>query len=61
MLTSDEIQTIAKEIMNGLPVSIKGVDADKFAAELKEDLALAKKNGWIIELPHEIPDLSTKE
>ena len=49
MLTSDEIEKIAVELINAVPPVILGVEADALRIKLTEDIALAKKKGWIID------------
>lgn len=56
MLTSDDIEKITVDMINGKPPRIKGEEADEFRKRLEADLALAKKNGWEIELPFDMGD-----
>lgn len=55
-LTTEETEQITVDVLTGKPPRVQGPEADKLRAALEKDIALAKKKGWIIELPFEIPD-----
>jgi hypothetical protein len=59
MLTSDEVEKIVIDVMTNQSPRVTGKEADDFRIRFATDVALAKKNGWSIELPFEIPDIST--
>ena len=56
-IDSKAVEKILVEMLVGKEPSIKGAEADKVRASLQKDIDLAKKNGWAIEIPFEIPDL----
>ncbi len=58
MLTYEEMEIIIKEMLIGDPVSVTGTDAEQFVMDFQADIDLAKSNGWTIELPFDIQDLS---
>ena len=53
-LTSEQVVRIASDVLNGRPPSIKSKEADAFRKEFAKDVAKARRNGWVIELPSEI-------
>ncbi len=53
MLTSEQMQRILSDEVNGKEPTIHGEEADQFREDLKPDLKLAKEKGWIIEIPGE--------
>jgi len=57
MLTHDEMTTLMRDYLAGRRSSVTGKDADAFLEEFKKDVELAKRKGWTIEIPFEIPDL----
>jgi hypothetical protein len=57
MLTHDEMVKIMKDMMAGRQPVLENEEAKQFAAVFTEDIAIAKKNGWTIEIPSEIPDV----
>ena len=54
MLTYADIEKIAVDMVNEAPPRVKGKEADEFRKKLAKDIALAKRKGWTIEIPHEI-------
>jgi hypothetical protein len=52
-LTSEEITIVARDLILGNKPKITSKEADAFREALKVDIALAKKNGWTLELPFE--------
>jgi len=57
MLTSEEVEIIAIDMLTNSAPRITGADADAFRVLLQADIDLAKKNNWVLELPFEIPDV----
>jgi len=55
MLTTDQIVMITIDTMLRKPQRVIGKEAEEFKASLEKDLEVAKKNGWQIEIPFEIP------
>ena len=55
-LSTDQMATIANEVILGKPVSIKEpkAEVDAFVAGIEKDKAEADANGWILEVPSEI-------
>lgn len=46
------------DLVNGVAEPrVKGKEADDFRKLLQPDIDKAKKNGWTIEIPFEIPDI----
>jgi len=60
MLTSEEVEMIVLDIVRGVPLRVFGTDADEFSEQFAADIRLANENGWTIELPFEIPDVSSE-
>jgi hypothetical protein len=54
MLTADDAARIARDVMEDRPAADEGPEAEEFRAAFRRDLALAEKNGWVIEMPFEI-------
>lgn len=55
MVTGEQAIQIASEMLAGKPVSVEGRDSEEFQRQFRQDMDLAKRNGWTIELPSEIP------
>lgn len=53
-MTTEEINITVKEYMRGQPPTILGEEVDAFRRQLAKDVAKAKANGWVIEIPFEI-------
>jgi hypothetical protein len=49
---------ITVDLVNGAEPRVKGQEADDFRKKLQPEIDEAKKNGWTIEIPFEIPDIS---
>lgn len=58
MLTSEQIEKIVIDFMLGNKPRVTGVEVDQFLEKFAKDVELAQKNGWTLELPFEIPDMS---
>lgn len=52
-LTSEEMETIIVDEMQGKEPRVVGDEADEFRESIKEDIELARANGWEIEIPAE--------
>lgn len=53
MLTTDEMMKIMQEEVNEKEPTIRSPEANDFREDLAKDIAKAKKNGWVIEIPGE--------
>ena len=53
-LTSEQMEQITVDLLNGSPPRVTGKEADEFRAAVQKDIDLAKKNGWVIEIPTEM-------
>ncbi len=53
-LGSDQLNKLAVERLAGKPQSITGREADEFLKSLDKDIKEAKKNGHVLEIPHEL-------
>jgi len=53
MLTTDEMIRITEEEVNEKEPTIHSPEANKFREDLVEDIAKAKRNGWVIDIPAE--------
>jgi hypothetical protein len=60
-LTAEQIVTITIDKVTNSPPRIEGKEADEFRAKLDKDIALCKKNGWVLSLPFEVPDIGAKK
>ena len=56
-LTSEQMQRITKEEILEMEPSIRGPDADEFREQVKRDIAKAAKDGIMLTIPNEWPDL----
>lgn len=54
MLTTEQLESITVDVVNGRPLRVKGKEAERYAMELRKDVLLAKRKGWSIEIPGEI-------
>jgi len=52
-LEYDDLVKITLEMTTGKKSGVVGKDADEFRKKLAVDIALAKKRGWVIEIPAE--------
>jgi hypothetical protein len=52
-LTSDQMNIIAADELNGRKPRITGPEAEAFIESIQKDIELARKNGWQIEIPKE--------
>lgn len=52
-LSSEQMQTIMVDEVIGREPRITGKNADEFRKQLQPDVALAEKNGWVIDIPPE--------
>ncbi|MCX6983554.1 MAG: hypothetical protein NT118_02225 [Lentisphaerae bacterium] len=52
-LTTDDLTSIAMDVLSGKKPSIKSPEADKFCKELEKNIDLAKTKGWVVDIPHE--------
>jgi hypothetical protein len=59
MLTSDQIKTLSIELLLNKPITVHGLEAEEFIVKFKKDMAEAKRKGWILELPFEVPDVKS--
>ena len=59
MLKYEEMEMIVMDMLTGSKVRVVGPDADEFISQFQADIDLAEKNGWNIEIPHDIQDIST--
>ncbi len=57
MLSHDEMIKIAKDMMENREPKLKSEEAREFADMFRQDMELAARKGWIIELPFEISDV----
>ena len=57
MLTSDEVEKIAVDVMLGRPLRVKGTEAEEMAASIKQDFEAAKSKRLTLEIPFEIPSV----
>ena len=57
-LTTEIMSTITKEVVNGMPATLHGEEEDAFRAKITDEVEEAKKEGMIIEIPPEWPDIS---
>ena len=53
VLTTDDVQKITADTLSGREQRITSPEADIFRESLKRDIALAKKKGWVLEIPSE--------
>ena len=56
-LTTDQMQMIMVDAQTGREPRVQGPEADEFREDLKPDIALAKKNGWVLAIPQEWPEV----
>ena len=61
MLTTDQVHIITMDVLQGVEPRINGSEADAFRVALTKDIALAKKNKWVLELPFEIPEFDDRK
>jgi len=54
-LTTEQIQQITTDRMNGKQPRVQCPEADQFRQSLERDIAEAARNGWVIEIPPEFP------
>jgi hypothetical protein len=54
MLTSEQVEKIAVDMINGAPPRVTGREADAFRKRLERDLEFARERGWEVEIPFEI-------
>lgn len=54
MLTTEQMQTIIKEEMNGEEPTDKSDMAQKFRESIQGDIELAKRRKWEVRIPSEI-------
>lgn len=52
-LTTDQMEQIVADEMTGRTPRVTGDAADAFRKQLKADIALARTNGWAVEIPGE--------
>jgi len=52
-LTTEEMQQIVTDTVTGQEQRVSGKEADSFRKELGDDIALAEKNEWVIDIPPE--------
>ena len=52
-LSLEQMKQILEDTMQGRASSIKTSEADAFQKELKIDIDLAKRKGWVIDIPNE--------
>lgn len=57
-MTYEEMEMIIRDLLAGREPSISSPEADDFANRFRADMELAKQNGWDIELPFDIQDIS---
>lgn len=55
-LTSTEIIQILVDELRGDPPTVLGKEADELRIGLKADIAMARENGWEIDIPTEWPE-----
>lgn len=55
-LTSDQINRLTADFMNGRPPRDTGPEADRFLKDLAADVAKIKAQGGEVEIPVEQPD-----
>lgn len=60
MLTSDEINKIAEDLITGRAPRILGEEADKLRQELEKDIMKIREAGYQLELPFEWQDVGEK-
>lgn len=56
-LTTEQMNRIAVEEINGMEPTIRGPDADKFRDGIKRDIEKAKRDGIMLTVPNEWPDV----
>ena len=61
MLTYDKMMYIVKKVLQGLDVHTDDKDAQAFLKAFKDDIKLAEKNGWDIELPFDLEVLGPEK
>jgi hypothetical protein len=54
MLTSEQVEKIAVDLINGAPPRVTGRKADAFRRRLARDLEFARERGWEVEVPFEM-------
>jgi len=54
MLDTDDIEKLMVDEVNGSPHRITGPEAEAFLIEFRKDVASAKKNGHMLDIPSEI-------
>ena len=57
-LTSDQVERLTADAALGRGPSIEGAAAKKFYDRLRREVRKAARDGLVIEVPHEHPDLS---
>ena len=60
-LSSEEMNKIAIEEIQGRQPSISGPEQDQFRATMRRDIASAKQNGYVLDIPPEWPDVGGGE
>ena len=55
MLGTDEMEEILVELMAGKEPTITGPEAHEFREKLKVDIENIKKQGYVVDIPSEIP------
>ena len=53
-LTTDEVEMVAVDFINGAPPRVTGPEADALREALAKDLERAEEEGWEVELPFEV-------
>jgi hypothetical protein len=53
----EKVIQIVKDEIGGLPPSIFGKEADMIRSITRRDMAICERNGWVLDLSHELPDL----
>jgi hypothetical protein len=61
MLTTEQMNKLMADELNGKEQDIKGKDADKFLAGIRKDIAKAKKDGMTLDIPPEWPGFDEEE
>ncbi len=57
MLSNDEMVKIMQDMLANRKPELKNDEAKNFAKMFEQDMELAARKGWIIELPFEISDV----
>lgn len=59
-LTTDQMQQIVADEMVGRPPRVTGPEADRFRQRIKSDIERAKREGLVVEITNEWPEINNE-